>query len=155
MFAVVKANGYGHGAIETAEAAVAGGASGFCVSNLDEGVELREAGFTQPILILNMVPYDALTVAVAHDLSVTAGTREWLQAAAAVLEKSKLETPLSIHLKADTGMGRIGFCTPEEVKEAAAFIKESRVLEWEGLFTHFLQQIRQMIHIGICKKNAL
>ncbi|EGP4891299.1 alanine racemase [Enterococcus faecium] len=137
LFAVIKANGYGHGAIETAEAAVAGGASGFCVSNLDEGVELREAGFTQPILILNMVPYDALTVAVAHDLSVTAGTREWLQAAAAVLEKSKLETPLSIHLKADTGMGRIGFCTPEEVKEAAAFIKESRVLEWEGLFTHF------------------
>src|SRR5699024_11922025 len=54
LFAVVKANGYGHGAIETAEAAVAGGASGFCVSNLDEGVELREAGFTQPILILNM-----------------------------------------------------------------------------------------------------
>ncbi|MEN2277658.1 alanine racemase, partial [Enterococcus faecium] len=98
--------------VETAQAAVAGAASGFCVSNLDEGVELREAGFTQPILILNMVPYDALALAVAHHLSVTAGTREWLQAAAAILEESKLEMPLSIHLKADTGIGRIGFCRP-------------------------------------------
>ena len=85
LFAVVKANGYGHGAIQTAEAAVAGGASGFCVSNLDEGIELREAGFTQPILVLNMVPIDALTLAVAHDLSITVGNQEWLNEAAEFL----------------------------------------------------------------------
>ena len=51
LFAVVKANGYGHGAIETATAALEGGASGFCVATVDEGIELREAGFSEPILV--------------------------------------------------------------------------------------------------------
>ncbi|WP_165004228.1 MULTISPECIES: alanine racemase [unclassified Enterococcus] len=137
LFAVVKANGYGHGAVEAAQAAVAGGATGFCVANLDEGVELREAGFTQPILVLNMIPYDALTLAVAHDLSITAGTWEWLQKTAAVLEESKMDHPLRLHLKVDTGMGRIGFLTPNGVKEAAEFIQKNPYLYWEGLFTHF------------------
>lgn len=137
LFAVVKANGYGHGAVQTAEAALAGGATGFCVSNLDEGIELREAGFTQPILVLNMIPIDALTLAVVHDLSITVGNKEWLEQAVEYLQERKLKHALALHLKVDTGMGRIGFLTPEEVVEAVSFIQESAVLEWEGIFTHF------------------
>lgn len=137
LFAVVKANGYGHGAVQTAQAAVAGGATGFCVSNLDEGVELREAGFNQPILVLNMIPVDALTLAIVHDLSITVGNKEWLENVANYLNKHKLKHALSLHLKVDTGMGRIGFLTPKEVVDAVTFIQESAVLEWEGIYTHF------------------
>ncbi|MBF8807300.1 MAG: alanine racemase [Enterococcus lacertideformus] len=137
LFAVVKANGYGHGAVKTAEAAVAGGATGFCVSNLDEGVELRDAGFTQPILVLNMIPFDALTLAIIHDLSVTVGNREWLKKAVDHLKDHSLKHALSLHIKVDTGMGRIGFLTSEEVKEVISIIQESDVVEWEGIYTHF------------------
>ena len=137
LFAVVNANGYGHGAIQTAEAAVAGGASGFCVSNLDEGIELREAGFTQPILVLNMVPIDALTLAVAHDLSITVGNQEWLNETAEFLSERGTNHPLSLHLKVDTGMGRIGFTTPKDAVSAVTFIQDSSVLNWEGIYTHF------------------
>lgn len=134
LFAVVKANGYGHGAVETAEAAIKGGAAGFCVAVLDEGIELREAGFKQPILVLNMINAADLSLAASYDLSVTAGTKEWLEKAEQMLTA---ETPLKIHLKADTGMGRIGFLTPQEIKEAAEFLLASDCLIWEGLFTHF------------------
>ncbi|MEY8446535.1 alanine racemase [Enterococcus ratti] len=137
LFAVVKANGYGHGALQVAKAASEGGATGFCVSNLDEGVELREAGFNQPIVILNMVPIEALTLAIVHDLSITVGNKEWLEKAAAYLKERHLKSALSLHLKVDTGMGRIGFLTPMEVIEAVALIQDSTVLEWEGIYTHF------------------
>lgn len=137
LFAVVKADGYGHGAIETAEAAKKGGASGFCVATLDEGIELREAGFTQPILVLNMVPIDALTLAVIHDLSITAGIKEWLEAAATYIAERHLEYLLKLHLKVDTGMGRIGFLNSAEVNEAVEIIQDSPNLEWEGIYTHF------------------
>lgn len=136
LFAVVKANGYGHGAVETATAAVAGGASGFCVAIIDEGIELREAGFTQPILVLNMVMLSALDLARNYDLSITAGTKEWLESAAAQIKNTD-GNPLKIHLKADTGMGRIGFLTPSEVKQAAEFVDATENMVWEGLFTHF------------------
>ncbi|MGM9902710.1 alanine racemase [Enterococcus sp. 10A9_DIV0425] len=137
LFAVVKANGYGHGAVETAKAAEAGGASGFCVATLDEGIELREAGFVQPILVLNMVPVDALTLAVIHDLSITAGNEEWLEHVTGYLEERHLEHPLKLHLKVDTGMGRIGFRSSVEVNAAVNYLQNSSVLEWEGIFTHF------------------
>lgn len=137
LFAVVKANGYGHGAIEVAKAALKGGATGFCVANLDEGIELREEGFNQPILVLNMIQIHALTLAIIHDISITCGSMEWLSEARNFLTKRHLKHALHLHLKVDTGMGRIGFITPSEVKEAVAFIKENDVFEWEGIFTHF------------------
>ncbi len=137
LFAVVKANGYGHGAIETAHAAIAGGATGFCVANLDEGLELREAGFTQPILVLNMIPFTAIELAIANDLAVTVGTKEWLDDAKEYFSEHAIEGQLKIHLKADTGMGRIGFLTPKEIREAVEFAQAISYFEWEGLFTHF------------------
>lgn len=138
LFAVVKANGYGHGAIQTAKAALKGGATGFCVAILDEAIELREAGIKEPILVLSVVDPSYIDLLLRYDLSVTSATQEWLEQAVEQLTLSEEQLPLKIHIKVDTGMGRIGFTSPEAVKQAVAFIKEhSHLLHWEGLFTHY------------------
>ncbi|MDT2600740.1 alanine racemase [Enterococcus hulanensis] len=138
LFAVVKADGYGHGAIAAAQMALSVGAAGFCVATLDEAIELREAGITEPILVLSVVFPSYLSLVVDYDLSITVATKEWLVEAQEVLNVLEETTaPIKIHIKADTGMGRIGFVTPEEVKEAADMIEASSNMVWEGLFTHF------------------
>lgn len=137
LFAVVKANGYGHGAVETARAAKAGGATGFCVALLDEAIELRQAGFTEPILILSVVDSAYIELLLDYDLSVTVATMEWLKAAVEQVNQKQSQKRLKLHIKVDTGMGRIGFTTPQETKEAAHFINEHVQLDLEGIFTHF------------------
>ncbi|MGM0165309.1 alanine racemase [Enterococcus sp. AZ135] len=138
LFAVVKADGYGHGAIATAQMALSVGATGFCVATLDEAIELREAGITEPILVLSVVFPSYLSLVVDYDLSFTVATKEWLIEAQEVLKDLEETTaPIKIHIKADTGMGRIGFLTSKEVKEAAEIIEASPNMIWEGLFTHF------------------
>ncbi|EOL42627.1 alanine racemase [Enterococcus phoeniculicola] len=137
LFAVVKANGYGHGAVETAKAALRGGATGFCVAALDEGIELREAGLTEPILVLSIVEPMYSELALSYDLAVTVGTQEGLEEISKVMAHSEVEGLLKIHLKADTGMGRIGFLSSEEMNEAIQTMERSKKLLWEGLFTHF------------------
>ncbi|MBO0451722.1 alanine racemase [Candidatus Enterococcus murrayae] len=138
LFAVVKADGYGHGAIAAAQMALSVGAAGFCVATLDEAIELREAGITEPILVLSVVFPSYLSLVVDYDLSITVATKEWLIEAQEVLRDLEETTaPIKVHIKADTGMGRIGFLTPEEVKEAAEIIEASPNMIWEGLFTHF------------------
>ncbi|MGM0300757.1 alanine racemase [Enterococcus sp. AZ048] len=139
LFAVVKADGYGHGAVATAHVALSAGATGFCVATLDEAVELREAGITEPILVLSVVFPSYLSLVIDYDLSITVATKDWLIEAQKVLNDLEETTtaPIKIHIKADTGMGRIGFLTADEVKEAAAFIEASPDMIWEGLFTHF------------------
>ncbi|MFR3684014.1 MAG: alanine racemase [Enterococcus sp.] len=138
LFAVVKADGYGHGAVATAQMALSVGATGFCVATLDEAMELREAGITEPILVLSVVFPSYLSLVIDYDLSITVATKEWLLEAQDVLRDLEETTaPIKIHIKADTGMGRLGFLTSEEVKEAAAIIEASPNMVWEGLFTHF------------------
>ncbi|MGG5343118.1 alanine racemase [Enterococcus sp. AZ192] len=137
LFAVVKANGYGHGAIQTAKAAIEGGATGFCVAVLDEAIELREAGITEPILILGVVDISYIDLLLKYDLSVTAATQEWLEQAKEQLIHLQAKTPLKIHIKVDTGMGRIGFTSPEMVQKAVTVVKSEKRMLWEGLFTHF------------------
>lgn len=137
LFAVVKANGYGHGAVQTAKAAIKGGATGFCVAILDEAIELREAGITEPILILSVVDVSYIDLLLKYDLSVTVATQEWLEQAIDQLDYINAPAPLKIHIKVDTGMGRIGFTTPEDVKQAVELVQVTRTLIWEGIFTHF------------------
>ncbi|MDT2754219.1 alanine racemase [Enterococcus pseudoavium] len=138
LFAVVKADGYGHGAVATAQVALAAGATGFCVATLDEAIELREAGITEPILVLSVVFPSYLSLVVDYDLSITVATKDWLMEAQEVLKDLEETTaPIKLHIKVDTGMGRIGFLTPAEVKEAAEMIEASPNMIWEGLFTHF------------------
>jgi alanine racemase len=137
LFAVVKANGYGHGAVETATVALEGGATGFCVATVDEGIELREAGFSEPILLLGIVPVADIPLLSHYDLSFPVSTNEWLQEAAAFLQSQPITNPLKVHLKVDTGMGRIGFISNAELLEAAQWLQQQSMFVWEGIFTHF------------------
>ncbi|MFK3937937.1 alanine racemase [Alkalihalobacillus sp. NPDC078783] len=134
IMAVVKADGYGHGAVPVAKAAIAGGATFLGVAILDEALELREAGITAPILVLGRVrPVDAY-VAAKHHIAVTVFSKEWLVNAQEKLDSS---IPLTIHVKCDTGMGRLGMTDPIEVREMARMIYASNTFYLEGMFTHF------------------
>lgn len=136
LFAVVKADGYGHGAVEVAQAAKKGGATGFCVAVVDEGIQLREAGFTEPILVLGVVNIDSLELVTKYDLSITITSKDWL-IQALNREPTETVTPLKLHIKVDTGMGRIGFMTTTEILEVVKLIEASDAGVWEGIFTHF------------------
>ena len=134
IMAVVKADGYGHGAIEVAKAAITGGATYLGVAILDEAIELRKAGITLPILVLGrMRPSDA-QVAADLNISVTVFSQDWLVQAEKYLNNSK---ELSIHLKCDTGMGRLGFINAEEVRTTSRFLHDSATYVFEGIYTHF------------------
>ena len=136
LFAVVKANAYGHGMIEVARTAKEAGANGFCVAIIDEGIELRNAGFDDLVLILGVCPAEQSNVIAANDLSVAVGDLDFLENANPLLKAQGLK--LKVHLAFDTGMGRIGFVNGEKVHEAEAFMKEnSDQFEFEGIFTHF------------------
>ncbi len=135
LWAVVKANGYGHGAVQVARAAQAAGASGFCVALLDEGIELRRAGITAPILVLGIIPPEQAATAVAFDLAIPVGSLDWLQQVQPELQAA--QSRLKIHLAIDSGMGRIGFSEDKAVLAADAFLQQHPEFEVEGLFTHF------------------
>ena len=134
LCAVVKANAYGHGAIQVSKVAVECGADFLAVATVDEGLELRRAGFDVPILILGLVPSSAAGVVVENNLTATVADFELAEkiSAAAV----KLDKLAKVHLKLETGMGRIGIF-PEDAVELAKKISALPNIELEGLFSHF------------------
>ena len=133
LCAVVKANGYGHGATLVAPALVAAGADILAVAIIDEGIELREAGIVAPILLLSEIPADTIALALRHDLTLTVGS---LDGARAVVEIARAEgRRATVHLKVDTGMYRQGV-RPEDAEAAVALLRDEAVT-LEGLFTHF------------------
>lgn len=134
MFAVIKANAYGHGSVEVAETAIKAGVSGFCVSNLDEALELRQAGIQLPILVLSYITPNYVPLAVKHDISLTAPSLEWIES---VLSGYEETTPVKVHVKIDSGMGRIGLRTEEDMIKANQLLSNQSVIRFEGLFTHF------------------
>jgi alanine racemase len=130
----VKANGYGHGAVQTARACLAGGADGFCVATVEEAVELREAGFSQLLLVLGCSPPQAAQEIVSRDLSATVCDLRFAHALSNAAQS--LGRQVRVHIKVDTGMGRIGI-SPEI---AAGFVSEVASLPGalvEGVYTHF------------------
>ena len=137
IFAVVKANGYGHGAVAVANAAKLGGATGFCVALLDEALQLRSAGIIEPILILNMVDVHYLPLVVENNLAITCGNAEWLADVLEQIATTPLKGRLRLHIKVDTGMGRIGFGDSKDVNAAAEKIIACPQLEFAGIYTHF------------------
>lgn len=137
IFAVVKANGYGHGAVPVAKAALAGGATGFCVATLDEGIALRENGLTEPILVLGIVEVDWLRLVLKYQLAIPVATLSWLAAAKKFYLENQLEGEIALHLTVDTGMGRIGFQSVDEVLRAVEQIDAFDGFLFEGIFTHF------------------
>jgi alanine racemase len=133
VMAVVKANGYGHGAAVAARSAVRGGASMIGVARAEEGLELRRAGIEAPILVLGLTPAGQLVEAIAGGLSLTVWSEEQVQAASAAARSAGRKA--SIHIKVDTGMSRIGV-RPET---ARALVERAAAsgLEQEGVYTHF------------------
>jgi alanine racemase len=136
ILAMVKANGYGHGAAAVAQSLAAAGSDAFGVATLEEGAELRRAGIRTPIVVLaGVYPeqleefFDNRLTPVVHDLEslrqldgIAAGRRE----------------TLNIHLKIDTGMGRLGLL-PAEADGWIPQLKQLRALKIEGVFSHFSQ----------------
>ncbi len=117
--AVVKADGYGHGAVEVSRAALEAGASCLAVALVEEGVQLREAGIDAPVLVLSEpVPAAAETV-VAHRLTPVVYTTNGIDALAKAAASRRVEEPLDVHLKVDTGMHRVG-CDPADAADLAA-----------------------------------
>ncbi|MGF7032498.1 alanine racemase [Paenibacillus mucilaginosus] len=135
FMAVVKADGYGHGAAETAEAALRGGADHLAVAFVDEALHLRRSGITAPVLVLGYTPPHAVEPAVRAGVSLTVFTEDVLAEAIACTDR--LAMPLRVHFKADTGMTRVGVTTPEELVQLVRLAAASRYVQTEGLFTHF------------------
>lgn len=129
----VKADAYGHGAVRTAIAAIQAGASYLAVASLMEGAELREAGIVAPILLLSLPLPEELPLALARGLTPLVADLEF---AHAVAEAARARgEPAPVHLKIDTGMGRIG-CRPEEAADVARAVASLPYLRIEGTATH-------------------
>lgn len=131
---VVKANAYGHGAVEVSKVAVECGADFLAVATVEEGLELRRAGFSLPILILSLIPSRAAEVVVANDLIATVADIELAEKISAAA--TSLNKVAKVHLKLETGMGRIGIA-PDRAVELAAQINHLLCVELEGMFSHF------------------
>ena len=134
LFAVVKANAYGHGDAEVARAALEAGADFLAVAFLDEAITLRKKGIDAPILILGAVRFSDAGLAADYGLAVTVYDHEWLASAAPYLDGKRA---LAVHLKCDTGMGRLGFRKVEELAKAEDYIRKTDRFHIEGVFTHF------------------
>jgi alanine racemase len=134
LCAVVKANGYGHGALLAAKAALDGGADALAVAIVDEGIELREGGVTAPILLLAEIPSDTIRDALSHSLTLTIGSLAGARAAVASAEQ--LGGLHRVHVKVDTGMHRMGV-DPSAVNEVVDVLLASPVIDLEGIYTHF------------------
>lgn len=135
LCAVVKAGGYGHGAPQVAGAALEGGATWLAVALVDEGLELRDAGVAAPVLLLQEPPPDAMGDVVAAGLTPTLYSAGGVEAAAkAVVAAGRGKLP--VHVKADTGMHRVGV-PPDEAVVLARAVDASAELRLEGFWTHF------------------
>ena len=131
LCAVVKADGYGHGAVACARAALAGGASWLAVASADEAAALRAAGLTRPpILVMGALTRAEAAVAQAAGADVVAWTAELVDWIAALGGGR-------IHVKLDTGMGRLGTRDPDEADRVAAAVRAAPGCELVGAMTHF------------------
>lgn len=133
LWAVVKANAYGHGAVACARIAVEAGARGLCVALTQEAVELREAGIEAPIMVLSEQPIDDLPHLVRHRIICVVCNADYV---AALDAESRRQSIVSeVHLKVDTGMHRVGV-SPEDAVERAVDISGRAGLRLRGVMTH-------------------
>lgn len=134
VFAVVKANGYGHGDAAVANAAVEAGASYLAVATLDEAVALRKKKIAAPILVMGASRPEHAGEAAEKKIALTVFQKDWLLAAKEYIGP---DNALAIHLKFDSGMGRLGIRNRNELKEIESVIDEDKRFLIEGIFTHF------------------
>nr|WP_319495408.1 alanine racemase [uncultured Desulfobacter sp.] len=142
--AVVKANAYGHGGIQCAKTALENGASFLAVARISEAVAMREAGITASILLLGEALPEQVSFLAAHGIRASVADIQSAKALSAAAQS--LNTTLKIHIKLDTGMGRLGFLHPSVVTPGAGEssgiaqageIATLKGIEVEGVYTHF------------------
>lgn len=129
----VKADGYGHGAVRVSVAALKAGVSFLAVASISEGIELREAGIVAPILSLSLPLKDEIPSLIVNSITPLVFDSEFIDQLNEVAVSMHRKIP--VHLKIDTGMGRVG-CMPEEAKDLAKKIAFTEGLYLEGLCTH-------------------
>lgn len=130
LWAVVKANGYGHDAVTAARAALRGGAAGLCVALVQEGVQLRAAGIDAPILVLSEQPEATLADAIRNQLQLTVYS---VGHVAAIAGAGGVDVP--VHLKVDSGMHRVGAAEGDAMTVADS-VAASGATRLVGVFTH-------------------
>lgn len=131
--AVVKANGYGHGAVSVA-GKIEDLADFFAVATIEEAIELRDAGIRQPVLVLGYVHYSENAEAIRQDIRLTVFDFAMAKKISEAAQAEKKEAV--IHLKLDTGMSRLGFSPDQESIETIKKIQNLPMIRIEGLFTH-------------------
>ncbi|TCP69773.1 alanine racemase [Baia soyae] len=133
FMAAVKANAYGHGDTQIAKLALKSGADSLAVALLSEAIVLRNQGIKGPILVLTPILPSNVDLAIDHDLTLTVFQESWLKE---MRQYKKSTTPLKIHLKMDTGLGRIGIREKSEWLEIVSLLSHRDVIV-EGVYTHF------------------
>lgn len=132
FFAVVKADAYGHGAIEIARKAESCGVDGFCVAMLDEAIALRKAGIKVPILVLGVTQPQHAPLFIEHSISATVDSVDFLREVVTYIETGVL----SVHLALNTGMNRLGMNNVSDIQLFDQLMMENDCLQLDGVFTH-------------------
>jgi len=132
LIAVVKANGYGHGEVEVGKAALAAGAEMLAVSSFDEALYLREYDVTAETLILGVTSIEHVILASEKNIAITVHDLKYIEEMLAL----PLEKPITVHLKIDSGMNRIGVVNKEEALTCFNLLADHPLVVLEGVFTH-------------------
>ena len=129
---VVKNNAYNHG-IKIINSLIEGGINYLAVSSLEEALDARKYNSKIPILCLEVIDLDYIYDCINNNVTITVESLEYLEK----LNKIKLDFPIKIHLKLNTGMNRLGISEVKEVNKCVSIIKENKKLILEGIYTHF------------------
>lgn len=132
VMGVVKANGYGHGSVEVAKKLLDSGVDHFMVALLHEAIELRNHGITVPILVIGRTDPAYAHVAAEHDITLTVFQTEWLDK----VSGERLPRQLNIHLEFETGMGRTGICSEQELARVIEAADTNEDIQIKGVYTH-------------------
>ncbi|MDD4956450.1 MAG: alanine racemase [Candidatus Omnitrophica bacterium] len=142
IMAVVKANAYGHGIVETSRALVDAGINYLGVATVDEGLRIRKAGMTVPVLVMGSILREEAVIAVKNDLTVTLCDLGVLSLLKDIAAGTGVRP--KVHIEVDTGMGRIGVWH-EEAVEFIKNVREEGSIELEGIYTHFSSAARDKV----------
>ncbi len=150
VLAVVKADAYGHGAVGVATR-IRDLADYYGVATVDEAIELRNAGITEPILIIGYTDSEDFSKLVEYNITQTVYDVSECEKLSAL--GLSMNTKIKVHLKVDTGMGRIGFSISEDGVKKALAIKDMKGLDVEGIFTHYARADEYDKSYTYCQKE--
>lgn len=135
LMVIVKADAYGHGAVQVSKILENGMVDAYGVAIIEEAIELRESGITKPILILGHTPMEQFDLVVAYDVMQTIYQYEMaVELSREAIKQGKIAR---IHIKIDTGMSRLGFCDSHESLETIRKIASLKGIHIDGVFSHF------------------